>query len=35
MKLGLPPFWFWSPFVFGFIAFVLIVHPWLEMVMGR
>lgn len=35
MKLGPPPFWFWSPFVLGFLFFTLVVHPWLEKMMGQ
>lgn len=30
-----PPFWFWSPYVFGFLFFCLVVYPWLERIAGR
>jgi hypothetical protein len=30
-----PPFWVWSPWVLAFLLFFVVVHPWLERMMGQ
>jgi hypothetical protein len=30
-----PPLWVWLPWVLAFLFFFVVVHPWLERMMGQ